>query len=574
MPIDGVRPNTAASGKTGIVPGQTAMPAEVVEARVAAILDDGVVRFNTAYGPLDLAVDQAVSVGDRARIMIENTGAKLTLTLIGLTATPEGSPAAVRTTAAGAAQPGASAQIPSPAAAPRTVPRPLDEQARAVQAMARAAAATQTPATALFARLSAVVATAAGGLPPEVRTAAQQLLGQGLRLDTAPDAAALREAVRRSGLFHEALAARTGEPPADMKQALTALRAALAAWSPSSLSSPQATASAGQVSPAATALPENGDGTSPSPGTASPGQSSGPPSGVATPSPVLAGATVTGPNGTRPTGVPAQVAGPEADAAGRRPAATNGQPPSGGAPAATPDLPSLPPALLRQLVARAFGAPDAVTRQEGHSQERLPALPRADVAPRASPPERAPVGFTELAPQELREALLSATDGAIDRLKLTQYASLPREGAGLAPAPVPQQQMAAAHAMPPAWVLDVPLLSGQEAALAQMRVTRDGRGSGGHDEPDGPSWSIDVALDTTETGPIHARLRLGGGRLGVTLWAERNDVAERLRQDMPALRRTLDDAAFSVDDVAILTGAPTAAARTGAAAGYLLDTRS
>ena len=37
MPIDGVRPNTAASGKAGIVAGQNAMPAEVVEARVAAL---------------------------------------------------------------------------------------------------------------------------------------------------------------------------------------------------------------------------------------------------------------------------------------------------------------------------------------------------------------------------------------------------------------------------------------------------------------------------------------------------------------------------------------------------------
>lgn len=183
-------------------------------------------------------------------------------------------------------------------------------------------------------------------------------------------------------------------------------------------------------------------------------------------------------------------------------------------------------------------------------------------------PEQAPPGFAERPPQELREALLSATEGALDRLKLAQYASLPRE------APVQQavQQPASQQAPPQAWVLDLPMLAGREAALAQMRITRDGRGPTA--EAEGPAWSIDVAVDTSETGPIHARVRLGAGRLGVTLWAERTDTADRLRQDMPALRRTLDDAAFSVDDVAILTGAPSAPPKGGTTAGYLLDTRS
>ncbi len=238
--------------------------------------------------------------------------------------------------------------------------------------------------------------------------------------------------------------------------------------------------------------------------------------------------------------------------------------------AAAAEQAAAPPALLRQLVARAFGSPDAAVAPrpgEATTGERAWTPPRADAPPKALPPDRAPPGFAEMPPQELREALLAATDGALDRLKLAQYASLPRE----ATAPAQAAQPGSQHVQPPqAWVMEVPALIGREASLAQFRVTRDGRS--GAPEAEGPSWSIDVALDTSATGPIHARLRLGGGRLGVTLWAERSETAQQLRQDMPALRRTLDEAAFSVEDVTVLDGAPAAPPKGGVSAGALLDT--
>jgi hypothetical protein len=552
MPIDGVRPNTAASGKSGIVAGQNAMPAEVVEARVAAILEDGLVRFSTAYGQLDLAVDQALAVGDRARIMIENTGAKLTLTLIGLTAQPESAGVRPGTLPGQAptAQPGTVPATPGLA-----VPRGPDEPAQAAQAMARAAAATQTPASALVAKLAAVMTDAAGGLPPALRSAAQDVLGRPLRAEAPPDAAALRDAVRRSGIFHEALAASDGQAPADLKQALTVLRAALAAWTPlDRAAAPAAAPGAPATAAEATAgrppaAPEAATTAAQTAGMQRPA-----PAGAAVPPPSL------------PSAPPAGDTSP-ASAAGRSPFPAQGPAPAAALP---PEALALPPALLRQLVARAFGSPDTAAQRGADlaPADRAAAPPRADLPPRAVAPERAPPGFAELPPQEMREALLAATDGALDRLKLAQYASMPRE----APLQQVAQQPAPQQTPPQAWVMDLPMLAGREATLAQMRITRDGRGPAA--EAEGPSWSIDVAVDTSETGPIHARVRLGAGRLGVTLWAERIDTADQLRRDMPALRRTLDDAAFSVDDVAILTGVPSAPPKGGATAGYLLDTRS
>ncbi|MHB2166041.1 flagellar hook-length control protein FliK [Alsobacter sp. R-9] len=563
MPIDGVRSNTPTAAKAAVVPGQSGNPAEVVEARAAAILDGGLVRFNTAYGPLDLAVEQPISVGDRARILIENTGAKLTLTFLGLTARGAAATAALSQPLAGLDP--AAARLASAGAAP-------DEALAVAQAAARAAIPTQQPASVLMARLAAALGDASGGLPPSVRDAATQVLSQALRTEAPLDAETLRQAIQRSGIFGEASQARTGTVLPDLKQALVALRAALSGWQPSSLQGglPPGTAAAAlasgeSVQPGTPAPPSSAAASVPNvPGTSS--------SAAANPA-AAAGTTEMAADGaTQPVRVAPGMPGAAANAAApsdpARPAA-----PQPALPLQSPDALDLPPAALRQIVARAFGSPDArPTASDAAAADRQAgAVPRADMPPRAPAPERSPPGFAALPPDEMKERLLSATEGALDRIQLSQYASLPREAPATAPGstPVPQQP---AQQPPAAWVLDVPLLNGREASLAQFRVTRDGGGNAGAAE--GPVWSIDVALDTGETGPVHARVRLGAGRLGVTLWAERPEIADRLRNDMPALRRTLDEAAFAVEDVAVLHGAPAAPPRGGRQAGYLLDTRS
>jgi hypothetical protein len=193
--------------------------------------------------------------------------------------------------------------------------------------------------------------------------------------------------------------------------------------------------------------------------------------------------------------------------------------------------------------------------------------PRADQPPRALPPETAPDQWLQADPATQRDTLLALTEGALDRVRLSQFASLPREQPGAAQQPVPLTPQQ------PAWVFDVPVFVGREAAVAQFRVTRDGRGSGSASgSGSGERWSMDVAIDTTETGPVHARVRLGGGAIGITLWAERPDMVDRLKTEMPELRRTLDAAAFTVDDLSILPGSPQA--QPVRASGYFLDTRS
>jgi hypothetical protein len=121
----------------------------------------------------------------------------------------------------------------------------------------------------------------------------------------------------------------------------------------------------------------------------------------------------------------------------------------------------------------------------------------------------------------LRATVIERTEAVLDRIVLSQLASLPAEVAGQpAGAAPPGTPTTSQNGPAQSWVMDLPLRLPGETAAAQLRVSRDGgRGAEGVDAPKG--WTVDFALDTTATGPVHARLRLGGPVLGVTLWAER-----------------------------------------------------
>ncbi|HEY0650836.1 flagellar hook-length control protein FliK [Phenylobacterium sp.] len=118
------------------------------------------------------------------------------------------------------------------AAAPTPLAQPPDPVAtllqRAVDAARADAAIRQSGMGSLIADLEPALASP--GLPPEVKAAIRQVLSLALATDPAPDAAALKAAIGRSGLFLEGrLAATPGAPPIDMKAAMLVLQQALVA---------------------------------------------------------------------------------------------------------------------------------------------------------------------------------------------------------------------------------------------------------------------------------------------------------------------------------------------------------
>ena len=95
--------------------------------------------------------------------------------------------------------------------------------------MVRGALASQCSMTALASALTQVAGRVA--LPEPVLRAAQQVLAGRLSLGEGKlDGAALSQAVRRSGVFQEALLARGMAVPNDMKTSLLTLRSTLTNW--------------------------------------------------------------------------------------------------------------------------------------------------------------------------------------------------------------------------------------------------------------------------------------------------------------------------------------------------------
>jgi hypothetical protein len=356
------------------------------------------------------------------------------------------------------------------------------------------------------------VTGAAGAQPTEVKAAASALLLHALKADAPVTGAAVKAAVQHSGVFREARLA-AGDPGAaspagDMKTALLALRTALAAVV------------------AASPQPEPGQAVDPTASRTPPGQGDAP-----TLTPAMAAALARLPAAAREAAMAALSAAAAEAPAPESLTATNAQ--AAGRTAATGE--------------HAAARPSAM-------------LPRIDLPPRAEASAE-PSLRLDATRGETARMLLDQTDSALDRIRLSQYGALHRDD--------PALPLAIQRDNQPAWIFDVPVLHGQGASNAQVRITRDGGRSGG--DAASRRWSVEFALETSQIGPVHAQIRMYGRHIGVTLWAERPETARTFRDQVSELHDALGQAEFEVEDVSVLAGSPTA---PQAERGYFVDTRS
>ncbi len=194
--------------------------------------------------------------------------------------------------------------------------------------------------------------------------------------------------------------------------------------------------------------------------------------------------------------------------------------------------------------------------------------PGGDVAAKPTPPRRdgAPM------PQPIAEPTLSAgdkpltvvgtlleqTQAAIDRITLSQYASLPAEGTR----PEAQQGQR--------WLTEIPLAFHNGAAMLPLQIEREPPRRE-VDAAAGPLWRVRFALDVEPLGPLQGVVTLQGRSVGITLWAEREDTSRLLRGASPGLEAALADARFENRSIDIHTGQPRIAQPT---AGQFLDRMS
>lgn len=201
--------------------------------------------------------------------------------------------------------------------------------------------------------------------------------------------------------------------------------------------------------------------------------------------------------------------------------------------------------------------------------EPAPAASAASAAPASAPPppyRGAPPSAQPAVPPSLPmyaptvavgQRLLAETDAALARQTLLQVASLPEAG-GSAQAAQRSAQ----------WAFEIPFAAGQGSAIAQFEISRDGHGAAAH----GPSvWRVRFSLNVEPMGPVHALIAVAGDRAAVTLWAEREASAARLRAGSGLLADALRAAALEPGDIQFRVGAPAA---PPPAAGRFLDRAS
>ncbi len=179
--------------------------------------------------------------------------------------------------------------------------------------------------------------------------------------------------------------------------------------------------------------------------------------------------------------------------------------------------------------------------------------PGGDVTTKPTPPRRdgapvpQPIAEPTLAagdkPLTVVGTLLEQTDAAIDRITLSQYASLPAEGMR----PEAQQGQR--------WLTEIPLAFHNGAAMLPLQIEREPPRRE-VDAAAGPLWRVRFALDVEPLGPLQGVVTLQGRSVGITLWAEREDTSRLLRGASPGLEAALAAARFENRAIDIHTGQP------------------
>lgn len=224
-------------------------------------------------------------------------------------------------------------------------------------------------------------------------------------------------------------------------------------------------------------------------------------------------------------------------------------------------------ALLLTEAAPREGQPPALPARPGQGQN----LAEAQAGPRPPTPRRdaSPAGQAIAEPSLagrghdgvlVARTLLAEAEAALDRLTLSQYASLP-PGPDLRPGEQSPSQR---------WFAEIPLQFAQGTAVLPLEIEREAArrevAAG-----EAPIWRVRFALTGEPVGPLQALVTLQGKALSVSVWAEREATSRLLHRRAPSLREALTADSFERAEIEVFTGRP---AQPKLASGQFLDRRS
>lgn len=236
-----------------------------------------------------------------------------------------------------------------------------------------------------------------------------------------------------------------------------------------------------------------------------------------------------------------------------------------GKPDASPELAALTK-LISAMRLDASGKPDSESLRQAVRQSGVfleAGLAKADAAPMRDL-KSALLGLRALAPGEASAPstdVARLAEGAVERIKLTQIASLPNHP-DMMVNDDRGQGMRLAMTIPLATRgPDQPHTAAMGLMVEHRPLPEDVRSfevdpETGEKQEAFP-WKVRIALDLEETGPVQAEIGLRGQNVTVTLWAERKTLAAEARAQIGALHAALRQAAFEVGKLEVKDGHPT-----------------
>ncbi|NIK89502.1 hypothetical protein FHS83_002820 [Rhizomicrobium palustre] len=158
-------------------------------------------------------------------------------------------------------------------------------------------------------------------------------------------------------------------------------------------------------------------------------------------------------------------------------------------------------------------------------------------------------------PVDAAKLLITGSEAALARQNLLQLASLPEDA---------DPQSRGTRTPDPRYVVDLPLMTPQGPAVAQLIIQRDSSGrSAEHPEP---VWRVGLALTIEPLGPVRANLALSGDHAWITIAADRPDALTELKQGAGWLNDALSGSHLEAD-IAFVSAAPAKSSAYGTSGG-------
>jgi hypothetical protein len=173
-----------------------------------------------------------------------------------------------------------------------------------------------------------------------------------------------------------------------------------------------------------------------------------------------------------------------------------------------------------------------------------PALPQAPQPPApftATPQAQAraqPTVTPQLGPQQALLELFRHVEGGLARVQLHQLISTATDDDGRR-----------------LWLMELPVRQGEQTDVIALRIERD---KGGSDKRQAAPWSVNLALNLENLGPLNVRVTLAGGAVSASFWAQQPATAELFRRHLHELQGRLTKVGLKVGNLTAHKGAPPA----------------